>query len=205
MLIQIVLTFIASETNFTHLTFGCEGSVTAFRLLCCVVICLLRLALFANVYPHFLQSNGVSVSNSDCWSSLTIDLICSVTNSCSASSLTFRRKSRRIVSTCFLSSSALQRVRKSWLNLPSWWVITACFTNWFGYFMECNLEYDFHDLKKMQNMLRCSGQNANQKVGTDKMPTTEKSQDKMPTFGWHYVRLAFCPVGILSYHLLIVV
>ena len=22
----------------------------------------------------------------------------------------------------------------------------------------------------------------------------------MPTFGWHYVRLAFCPVGILSYH-----
>ena len=119
MVIQIVLTFIASEINFTHLTFGCEGSVTAFRLLCCVVICLLRLALFANVYPHFLQSNGVSVSNSDCWSSLTIDLICSVTNSCSASSLTFRWKSWRIVSTCFLSSSTLQRVRKSWLNLPS--------------------------------------------------------------------------------------
>ena len=22
----------------------------------------------------------------------------------------------------------------------------------------------------------------------------------MPTFGWHFVRLAFCPVGILSYH-----
>ena len=54
--------------------------------------------------------------------------------------------------------------------------------------------------KKCQNMLRWSGQNANQKVGTDKMPTTEKSPDKMPTFGWHYVRLAFCPVGILSYH-----
>ena len=32
------------------------------------------------------------------------------------------------------------------------------------------------------------------------MPTTDKSPDKMPTFGWHYVRLAFCPVGILSYH-----
>ena len=117
MLIQIVLTFIASETNFTHLTFGCEGSVTAFRLLCCVVICLLRLALFANVYPHFLQSNGVSVSNSDCWSSLTIDLICSVTNSCSASSLTFRWKSWQIVSTCFLSSSTSQSV---WLaGVPS--------------------------------------------------------------------------------------
>ena len=63
--------------------------------------------------------------------------------------------------------------------------------------------------KKCQNMLRWSGQNANQKVGTDKMPTTEKSPDempttekspdKMPTFGWHFVRLAFCPVGILSY------
>ena len=35
----------------------------------------------------------------------------------------------------------------------------------------------------------------------DEMPTTEKSPDKMPTFGWHFVRLAFCPVGILSYHL----
>ena len=31
------------------------------------------------------------------------------------------------------------------------------------------------------------------KFGTDKMPTTEKSPDKMPTFGWHFVRLAFCP------------
>ena len=51
---------------------------------------------------------------------------------------------------------------------------------------------------KCQNMLRWSKQNANQKVGTDKMPTTEISPDKMPTFGWHYVQLAFCPVGILS-------
>ena len=56
---------------------------------------------------------------------------------------------------------------------------------------------------KCQNMLRWSGQNANQKVGTDKMPTTEISPDKMPTFGWHYVRLAFCPIGILSAHLLV--
>ena len=31
------------------------------------------------------------------------------------------------------------------------------------------------------------------KIGTDKMPTTIKSPDKMPTFGWHFVRLAFCP------------
>ena len=32
------------------------------------------------------------------------------------------------------------------------------------------------------------------------MPTSEKSPDKMPTFGWHFVWLAFCPVGILSAH-----
>ena len=42
-------------------------------------------------------------------------------------------------------------------------------------------------------MLRWSGQNANQKVGPDKMPTTEKkSRTKCQP------RLAFCPVGILS-------
>ena len=32
------------------------------------------------------------------------------------------------------------------------------------------------------------------------MPATKKSLDKMPTFGWHFVWLAICPVGILSYH-----
>ena len=124
-----------------------------------------------------------------CWSSLTIDLICSVTNSCAASSLTFRRKSQRIVSTSF----SLQRVRKSWLNLPSSLPV-----------LEIDLAFlwnvIFMIVTKCQNMLRWSGQNANQKFGTDKMPTTDKSPDKMPTFGWHYVRLAFCPVGILSAH-----
>ena len=45
-------------------------------------------------------------------------------------------------------------------------------------------------------MLRWSGQNANQKVDPDKMPTTEnKSGTKCQP------RLAFCPVGILSTHL----
>ena len=44
-----------------------------------------------------------------------------------------------------------------------------------------------------QDMLRWSGQNANQKVGPDKMPTTEKkSRTKCQP------RLAFCPVGISS-------
>ena len=40
------------------------------------------------------------------------------------------------------------------------------------------------------------------KIGTDKMPTTIKSPDKMPTFGWHYVRLAFCPHTSQCMHLL---
>ena len=44
-----------------------------------------------------------------------------------------------------------------------------------------------------QDMLRWSGQNANQKVDPDKMPTTEKkSRTKCQP------RLAFCPVGISS-------
>ena len=48
---------------------------------------------------------------------------------------------------------------------------------------------------KCQDMLRWSGQNANQKVDPDKMPTTEKkSRTKCQP------RLAFCPVGILSTH-----
>ena len=52
-----------------------------------------------------------------------------------------------------------------------------------------------------QDILRWSGQNANQKVGPDKMPITEKSHGQNANLGWHFVRLAFCPVGILSYHL----
>ena len=42
-------------------------------------------------------------------------------------------------------------------------------------------------------MLRWSGQNANQKVGPDKMPTTDKSHGQNANLGWHFVRLAFCP------------
>ena len=109
------------------------------------------------------------------------------------SSLTFRRRSRRIVSTCFLCSFALKKFFISWLNLPSWWVITACLTNWFGYFMKCDLEYDFQDLEKMPKhveMVRTKfqpkswdGQNANQR---------KKSGQNANLW------LALCPVGILS-------
>ena len=136
-----------------------------------------------------------------CWSFLTIDLICSVTNSCSASSLTFRRRNRRIVSTCFLSSSGLKKSSAKAdsicphdeSSLPVLQIDLAILWNviWNMIFMIW---------KKCQNMLRWSGQNANQKVGTDKMPTTEISPDKMPTFGWHYVRLAFCPHPFFIFH-----
>ena len=124
-------------------------------------------------------------------------MICSVTNSCSAS-LTFRRISRRnlfpklfrIEESSAKSDSICPHDESS---LPVLQIDLAILWNviWNMIFMIW---------KKCQNMLRWSGQNANQKVGTDKMPTTEKSPDKMPTFGWHYVRLAFCLVGILSAH-----
>ena len=49
-------------------------------------------------------------------------------------------------------------------------------------------------------MLRWSGQNANQKVGPDKMPTTEKkSHGQNANLGWHFVRLAFCPTTVLMF------
>ena len=150
---------------------------------------------------HSLQSIGVSVSNSwaaahfprrsfalnpesplICWSSLTIDLICSVTNSCAASSLTFRRKSQRIVSTSF----SLQRVRKSWLNLPSSLPVLEIDL---AFFMKC----DFHDCDKMPKhveMIRTKcqpkswdGQNAN-----------HRNKSGQNANLW----LALCPVGILS-------
>ena len=66
---------------------------------------------------------------------------------------------------------------------------------------------------KCQNMLRWSGQNANQKVGTDKMPTKKWGRTKcqpqkkirtkcQPLVGimssWHFVRLAFWPTTALK-------
>ena len=66
--------------------------------------------------------------------------------------------------------------------------------------MKCDLEYDFHDLDKMPKhveMIRTKcqpkswdGQNANHR----------KKSAQNANLGWHYVRLAFCPVGILSAH-----
>ena len=58
----------------------------------------------------------------------------------------------------------------------------------------------FHSSDKMPKHVEMVRTKCQPKIGTDKMPTTIKSPDKMPTFGWHFVRLAFCPVGILSAH-----
>ena len=55
---------IITQLSFVSSSSLCGGSVTAFCLLCCVVRCHLRLALVENVFPHSLQSNVVSVSNS---------------------------------------------------------------------------------------------------------------------------------------------
>ena len=134
-----------------------------------------------------------------CSSSLTNDLICSVTNSRSALIAYIQEKKS---ANCVNLFPMLFRIEKSSSkadsicphdesSLPVWQIHLAILWNVIWNMI-------FRIWKKCQNMLRWSGQNANQKVGTDKMPTTEKSPDKMPTFGWHYVRLAFCPVGILS-------
>ena len=37
------------------------------------------------------------------------------------------------------------------------------------------------------------------------MPTTDKSHGQNANLGWHFVWLAFCPVGILSAHLVVFV
>ena len=58
----------------------------------------------------------------------------------------------------------------------------------------------FHGSDKMPKHVEMVRTKCQPKIGTDKMPTTIKSPDKMPTFGWHFVRLAFRPVGILSTH-----
>ena len=54
----------------------------------------------------------------------------------------------------------------------------------------------FHDPDKGPKHVEMFRTKCQPKIGTDKMPTTEKSPDKMPTFGWHFVRLAFCPTTV---------
>ena len=58
----------------------------------------------------------------------------------------------------------------------------------------------FHDSDKGPKHVEMFWTKCQPKIGTDKMLTTIKSPDKMPAFGWHFVWLAFCPVGILSAH-----
>ena len=51
----------------------------------------------------------------------------------------------------------------------------------------------FHGSDKMPKHVEMVQTKCQPKIGTDKMPTTIKSPDKMQTFGWYFVRLAFCP------------
>ena len=44
----------------------------------------------------------------------------------------------------------------------------------------------FHGSDKMPKHLEMVRTKCQPKIGTDKMPTTIKSPDKMPTFGWHF-------------------
>ena len=51
----------------------------------------------------------------------------------------------------------------------------------------------FHGSNKMPKHLEMVPTKCQPKLGTEKMPTTIKRPGKMLTFGWHFVRLAFCP------------
>ena len=55
----------------------------------------------------------------------------------------------------------------------------------------------FHDSDKMPKHVEMVQTKCQPKIGTDKMPTTINSPDKMPTFDWHFVWLAFCPTTFL--------
>ena len=50
----------------------------------------------------------------------------------------------------------------------------------------------FHGSDKMPKHVEMVRTKCQPKIGTDKMPTTIK-KSKMPTFDWHFVRLAFRP------------
>ena len=52
----------------------------------------------------------------------------------------------------------------------------------------------FHDSDNMPKHVEMVRTKCQPKIGMDKMPTTIKSWGKMPTIGWHFVRLAFCLV-----------
>ena len=139
---------------------------------------------------HSLQSIGVLVSNSwaaahfprgsfalnpesplICWSSLTIDqFLCSIT-------YIQEKKSAHCVN-FFLFAKSPQKLTQLAL-------ITTCFRNWFGFFMKCDLECDFHDCDKMPKHVEMVRTKCQPKIWKDKMPT---------------IQLAFCLVGILSAH-----
>ena len=99
------------------------------------------------------------------------------------SSLTFRRRSQRIVSTCFLCSSALKKVPQKLTQFALMMSHHCLFDKFIWLFYEMWFGIWFSGFEK--NAKTCWD-------GLDKMPTK-----KLGRTLW----LALCPVGILSYHL----
>ena len=67
--------------------------------------------------------------------------------------------------------------------------------------MKCDLEYDFQDLEKMPKHVEMVRTKCQPKSWDGQNANHRKKSGQNANLGWHYVRLAFCPVGILSYHL----
>ena len=62
-------------------------------------------------------------------------------------------------------------------------------------FIHTHSNYDiFHDSDKMPKHVEMVRTKCQPKIGTDKMPTTIKNLDKMPIFGWHFVRTSMVPM-----------
>ena len=115
------------------------------------------------------------------------------------SSLTFRRRSQRIVSTCFLCSSALKKVPQKLTQFALMMSHHCLFDKLIWLFYEMWFGIWFSGFGK--NAKTCWD-------GPDKMPTKKlgrtkcQPQKKVRTkcqplvdimSGWHFVRLAFCP------------
>ena len=139
-------------------TLVCVGSVRAFRLLCCIVMCLLRLALFANLFPHVSQSSFASLSNSR-----------------AAAHFPKRSYSPTILSNIYFSPTTVNSKQKDVTGTPP--------TLWCWEGVPRHVEM----VRTKCQPKSWSGQNANH---------GKKSPGQNANLGWHFFRLAFCPVGI---------
>ena len=169
MVIQIVLTLIASEKNFVHLTSKWKKCILIFTNkwffgMCGVQTCKRRSSHSTQDY-HSIEFRLFLVTLG-CGGSVTanywLDLFCHQFL-CSIIAYIQVKKSAHCVN-FFLFAKSPQKLTQLAL-------ITTCCRNWFGLFMKCDLECDFHDCDKMPKhveMIRTKcqpkiwdGQNAN--------------------------------------------